>query len=63
MTIAAVMAAEPTERSTVQATPDERPVFAEGPVDGWACGLSADGDGRAADGCRDIRPELIIELL
>lgn len=34
-----------------------------GQLDGWACGLGQTDDQNASGRCRDISPELIIELL
>jgi hypothetical protein len=40
-----------------------RPAQTVDPHDRWACGRAAEQVARATDRCRDIRPELIIELL
>lgn len=50
---------EPTTADTLAG----RTAQADDAHDRWACGRSADDAARAADDCRDIRPELIIELI
>ncbi|HJP72113.1 MAG TPA: hypothetical protein VJ975_10370 [Candidatus Limnocylindria bacterium] len=59
----AVLEGGRTKRPTAAGERMERPALPDAALGGLACGPAADGDAHLADRCRDIRPELIIELL